>query len=138
MLEQLLRKCCGLRRSWVRASCGDFSPSCGDFSPSYGNEVLLGIMSHPEWKNITSVFAYFIFKLTFTSFFKDKVIKKSQNSRNQGFSYYFCLVIEGAGSVPRTNGSGSGRPKNIRIRLRIRNTGFHMLVCRRCEARTTC
>jgi hypothetical protein len=49
------------------------------------------------------------------------VIKKSQNSRNQGFSYYFCLVIEGsgAGTVPLTNGSGSRRPKNIRI-LRIR------------------
>jgi hypothetical protein len=30
-----------------------------------------------------------------------KVIKKSQNSRNQGFSYYFCLMMEGSvsGSV---------------------------------------
>ncbi len=24
-------------------------------------------------------------------------IKKSQNSRNQGFSYFFCLMIEGSG-----------------------------------------
>ncbi len=50
-------------------------------------------------------------------------IKKSQNSRNQGFSYYFCLMIEGSGFVPLTNGSGyrSGRPKNIQSR--IRNTG---------------
>jgi hypothetical protein len=44
----------------------------------------------------------------------------SQNSINQGFSYYFCLMIEG---------SGSRRPKNtwirwIRIRIRIRNTGL--------------
>ncbi len=60
---------------------------------------------------------------TFTSFFKD-------NSRNHGFSYYFCWMIErsGAGSVLVTNGSGSGsgRPKNIRIlrdRIRIRNIG---------------
>ncbi len=30
-------------------------------------------------------------------------------------------MIEGSGSLPRTNGSGSGRPKHIRIR--IRNTG---------------
>ncbi len=66
---------------------------------------------------------------TFTSFFKDKKIKKnSQNSRNQGFSSYFCLMIEGSrpGSIPLTHGSGSGsrRPKNmwIRIRIRIRNT----------------
>jgi hypothetical protein len=63
--------------------------------------------------------------------------KKSQNRRNQGFSYYFCLILEGSrfgsGSIPLTNGSGSGsgsrRSKNmwirgiwIRIRIRIRNT----------------
>ncbi len=34
-----------------------------------------------------------------------KVAKVSQNSRNQSFSYYFCLMIEG---------SGSKRPKNVR------------------------
>jgi hypothetical protein len=48
-------------------------------------------------------------------FSKKNVIKKSQNSRNQGFSYYFCLMIEGSGSrsVPLTIGSRSGskRPK---------------------------
>jgi hypothetical protein len=38
------------------------------------------------------------------------------------FSYYFRLMIEKSGSVPLTNGSGSRRPKNIRIR--IHNTGF--------------
>ncbi len=50
-----------------------------------------------------------------------KVIKMSQNSRNQGFSFYICLMKEGSGagsgvgSVLVTNGSGcgSGRPKNI-------------------------
>jgi len=35
--------------------------------------------------------------------------------RNKGFSYYFCLILEGSGSGPLTNRSGSGRPKNIRI-----------------------
>jgi hypothetical protein len=41
------------------------------------------------------------YETTLTSFFK-----KSQNSRNQGFSYYFCLMIEGSGygSVHHTNG----------------------------------
>jgi hypothetical protein len=58
----------------------------------------------------------------FHHFSKIKVQKKSQNSRNQGFSYYFCL-IEGSGSIPLTNGSGSGMPKTMWIR--IRNTGFH-------------
>ena len=68
--------------------------------------------------------------------------KKSQNRRNQSFSYYFCLLMlegsgsgsrSGSGSIPLTNGTGSGsgsrRPKNtwirgiwIRIRIRIRNT----------------
>ncbi len=60
-----------------------------------------------------------------------KVIKKSQNSRNQCFSYYFCLTIEGSGSVSLTNGSGSGRPKNIWIlRIRIRNTDSNVFKIR--------
>jgi hypothetical protein len=51
---------------------------------------------------------------TFTLFFKDKKPKEvKENSINQGFSYYFCLMIEGSGSgcIPLTNGSGSRRPK---------------------------
>jgi hypothetical protein len=52
------------------------------------------------------------FEGTFTSFFTDKkVIKKSQNSRNQGFFYFALWWV----------GSESGRPKNLQIR--IRNTG---------------
>jgi hypothetical protein len=73
------------------------------------------------------------FEATFTPFFKDKKSKESQNSRNQGFSYYFCMMIEGSGSGSRagsgsgsvTSGSGSGsrRPQNTWIRwIRIRNT----------------
>ncbi len=69
---------------------------------------------------------------SFSTFFFLKVhLHPLQNSRNQGFSYYFCLMIEvsgagaGSGSIPLTNGSGSGRPKNMWIRwIRIRNTGF--------------
>ncbi len=60
-----------------------------------------------------------------TSFFKNKKSKRVTNSRNQGFFYYFCMMIEGSGSgsIPLTNGSGSGRPKNKWIRwIRIRNT----------------
>ncbi len=42
-------------------------------------------------------------------------MKKSQKNRNQGFSYYVCVMTGGSrsGSVPLTNGSGSVRPKNI-------------------------
>ncbi len=32
---------------------------------------------------------------TFTFFFKEKKSKKLHNSRNQSFSYYFCLMMEG-------------------------------------------
>ncbi len=48
----------------------------------------------------------------------------TQNNRNQGFSFlYFCLMMEGSGSVLVTNGSGSGRPRNIWILgIRIHNT----------------
>ncbi len=62
-------------------------------------------------------------------FSKIKSQKESQNRRNQGFSYYFCMMIEGSGSgsIPLTSGFGSGRPKNMWIRwIRIRNTAFKM------------
>ncbi len=41
----------------------------------------------------------------------------TNQSRNQGFSYYFCLMIEGSGSVLLINGSGSRRHKHIWIRI---------------------
>jgi hypothetical protein len=80
--------------------------------------------------------AYYFLKVHLHLFPKIKSQKESQNSMSQGFSYYFCMMIEGSrsgsesGPIPLTNGSGSGRPKNmwirwirIRIRIRIRNTG---------------
>ncbi len=59
-----------------------------------------------------------------------KVQEKSQNSKNQGFSYYFCLMIEGSGSgsTPLTNGSGSGRPKNMWIRNTVECRGRYLLL----------
>jgi hypothetical protein len=56
-------------------------------------------------------------KCIFILFQRQKVKKTSQNSRNQGFSYYFCLMIEGSILWSR-----------IRIQeaqnIRIRNTGL--------------
>jgi hypothetical protein len=47
--------------------------------------------------NFSKVFAaYHFLKVHFYNFSKIKVKKKSKNSRNQGISYYFCLVIEGS------------------------------------------
>jgi hypothetical protein len=61
--------------------------------------------------------AYYFLKVNLHHFSKIKSQKESQNSRNQGYSYYFCMMIEGSGS-------GSGRPKNMWIRwIRIHNIG---------------
>ncbi len=53
--------------------------------------------------------AYYFLKVHLHHFSKIKCQKYSQNSRNQGFSYYFCMMIEGSGSgsIPLTSGSGS-------------------------------
>jgi hypothetical protein len=61
---------------------------------------------------------FYLSSYIYIIFQRQKVKKSHKNGRNQGFSYYFCMMIEG---------SGSGRPKNmwirwIRIRIRIRNT----------------
>ncbi len=69
--------------------------------------------------------AFYFLKLHLHHFSKIKSQKESRNSRNQGFSYYFCMMIQGSesgsragsGSIPRTSGSGSGGPKNMWIRM---------------------
>jgi hypothetical protein len=72
--------------------------------------------------------AYYFLKVHLHHFSKIKIQKESQNRRNKGFSYYFCMIIEGSGSragsgsIPLTNGYGSGRPKN----MWIRNTASRM------------
>ncbi len=45
--------------------------------------------------------------------FKDKKSKRSHKTVGiKVFSYYFCWMIGGSGSIPLTSGSGSGRPKS--------------------------
>ncbi len=67
-----------------------------------------------------------------------KVIKKSEDSRNQGYSFYFCLIIEGSGprSVPLTNRTGSGRSNNLRTR--IRNTAGIAICGYNCPRSAVC
>ncbi len=65
-----------------------------------------------ENKFFNTIFsAYDFLKLHLHHFLKIKIHKESQNRRNQGFSYYFCMMIEGSGS-------GSWRSKNTWIRIR--------------------
>ncbi len=67
---------------------------------------VIGFQDAKKNKFFSDLACFLLFEGTFTSVFKDKkVIKRSQNSRNQGFSYFICLMMEG---------SGSGRPTNIR------------------------
>ena len=64
----------------------------------------------------------------FHHFCKLKSLKEWHNRRNQGFSYYFCMIEwSWTGSIPLTNGgSGSRRPKISRIRR-----GFKTLKCKK-------
>jgi len=106
--------------------------------------------------------AYYFLKVHLHYFSKIKSQKESQNSRNKGFSYFFCTMIEGSGSgfragsgsgsIPLTSGSGSGRHKNmwirliliririrwirIQIRIRICNTEKYSLALKLTEFRT--
>jgi hypothetical protein len=81
----------------------------------------------------TNFSAFYFLKVHLHHFSKIKTQKESQNSRNQCYSYYFCMMIEGSGSragsgsIPLTSGSGSGRPKkhvDDDRRIRIRNTAM--------------
>jgi hypothetical protein len=61
-------------------------------------------------------FCWLLLKLHLHYILKIKSQKESQNSRIQGFSYYFCIMIEGSesgsrgrsrsGYIPLTSGSG--------------------------------
>jgi hypothetical protein len=59
---------------------------------------------------LKQVFLLITFDGTCTIVHHFSKIKSQKRSRNQGFSYYFCLVIEGSGSIALTTGSrfGSG------------------------------
>ncbi len=126
-----IRQCCGSMTFWCGSGSAD--PCLWLMYPDPGS----GSCYFCHWPsrclqktNSFLIFsAYYFLKVHLHYFSKIKSQKESQNSRNQGFSYYFCMMIEGSGSIPLTNGSGpgSGRPKNMWIRwirIRIRNTGI--------------
>jgi hypothetical protein len=61
-----------------------------------------------------------------------KVIKKSQNSKNQGFSYYFLLYDGRIWIRTDNDGSGSGRPKTYETgskTLLISSTNYMVGMC---------
>ncbi len=59
--------------------------------------------------------------------------KKSQNRRNQGFSYYFCLMIEGAGADQNPEPGGPKHIGILRIWIRPANTDSYFLLFPTCQ-----
>jgi hypothetical protein len=57
--------------------------------------------------------AYYFLKVHLHNFSKIKSQKESQKRRNEGFSYYFCMMIEGSGSrsIPPLVDPDPGGPK---------------------------
>jgi len=100
-VEFTSRQCCGSVTFW----CGQRIRIRGAVPQINGSGYFCQWAS--RWQLKIMFFAYYFLKLHLHHFSKIKSHKKSQYSRNQGFS---CLMTsEGSGSVPRTN--GSGRPK---------------------------
>ncbi len=64
-------------------------------------------------------FDYYFLKVHLHMYLKIKSIKEVTKSKNPGFSYFFCMMMEGSwcgsGSVQTMNGSGSGRSKCLGI-----------------------
>ncbi len=111
-------QCCGFMIFWYGYGSGSADPSRWLMDPLPFSSLTFKMPT----KNLL-LFFYFFYLLH--HFSKIKSQKESQNSRNQGFSYYFCMMIEGSGSVsgsiPLTNASGSGKPKNKWIRNTAEN-----------------
>jgi hypothetical protein len=125
-----LNQCCGSMTFW-----GGSEPGSGSWIRILLFSSLTFKMPAKKTNFLTQIFAYYYLKLHLHHFSKIKSQKKSQNSRNLDFFYYFCMIIEGSesGSIPMTSlsGSGSRMPKNtwIRwIRIRIRNTALNDLL----------
>ncbi len=145
--DELFYQCCGSMTFWGGSRSGSADPCLWlvdpDPDPGSGSCYFRHWPSRCQQKTnfLTQFFsAYYFLKLHLHHFLRIKSKKKLPNSRNQGFSYYFCMMIEGSGygsragsgsgSIPLTSGPGSGRLKNmwirwIRIRIRIRNTAFY-------------
>jgi hypothetical protein len=113
-------QCCGSMTFWGASWSGSADPCLWLMDPD-PSIFVIDLQDASKKIILNKIFsAYYFLKLHLHHFSKIKSQKESQNSRNQGFSYYFCTMIEGSGSasIPLTRGSGSSRPKNTWIRIR--------------------
>jgi hypothetical protein len=78
----ILGQCSGSMTFWCGSGSGSMPLTKGS-----GSRIRILLFS-----------AYYFLKVHIHNFSKIKSPKKSQNGRNQCFSYYFCLLMEGSGS----------------------------------------
>ncbi len=135
------------REGWKKICCHNFL--CSHKFHNFANCFSFEVLKKKIWANFQRIIEIFtqkiVTKLSKISIWDPGSGKKpipDPGSRIQGSKRHripdpgsgtatlFRMMIEGsrsgAGSIPLTNGSGSGsrRPKNIWIRIRIRNTVF--------------
>jgi hypothetical protein len=67
-------------------------------------------------KIINFFLAFYFHKVHLHHSSQSKIMKKSQNGRNQGFCYYFCLMMEESGS------ESESPSRSIRIREAQKHT----------------
>ncbi len=128
------RQCCGSMKFLYGSGCGSGSADpyiwLMDPEPSFFFSDLQDVKKKVFF--LLSFFADYFSKVHLHHCSKIKDIKKSQNSRNQCFSYFFLLdyrrIRIQIRTVPYTNGSGSGRPKNIRIRKTAKGNDYDCLL----------
>ncbi len=83
-------------------------PILGLMDPAPECALFVSDLQDANKNNFYMFFAYYFLKVHLHHSSQKKVIKMSQNSRNQGFSCFFCLIMGGSES-------SFGRPKNFRI-----------------------
>jgi hypothetical protein len=128
---------CGPRTRGTSAGSSDIPEQAGgEFEKNlhrfwYGSVIRIcgwsgSCLFFSGWQDANKKYVFYLknfLLITFWSYiyiiFQRQKDRKSHKTVGIKFFYYFCLMIEGSGSLFRINGSGSGRPKSIRI---IRNT----------------
>jgi hypothetical protein len=114
-------QCSGSMTFWGGSGSGSSDPCFWLVDPDPDPAIFVIGLQDVSKKLIINknFFAYYFLKVHLHHFSKIKCQKESQNRRNQGFSYYFSMTIEGSGSGsmwlvdpdpggPKTCGSGSG------------------------------
>jgi hypothetical protein len=111
-----LTQCCGSMTFWCGSGCG--------YGSFYFHHWPSRCQQKTNFKKKGFLHIIF-FTVLFHHFSQVKSQKEVTKEWESRFSYYICLMIEGSGSIPLTNGSGSRRPNNTWIRwIRIRNTAL--------------